>query len=208
MKKRALLLTAAMILALMLAGCGGGQAQPHPAETQAAEARAEETRAGGAGTAETQAVKDAASDLQAAKGVAFTTGTGSAAVEEEENSFLTEDLYDGIIRDEKDAQKALRGLFGRLGVEEDTVLEPVYIRPNEDGLVWYIFRQQMGVPPYRYLQQCRVHRAQELLRTTQQPVAEIAASVGLPDPVNFIRHFRSVTGTTPAKYRKETMRLP
>ena len=73
MKKRALLLTAAMILALMLAGCGGGQAQPHPAETQAAEARAEETRAGGAGTAETQAVKDAASDLQAAKGVAFTT---------------------------------------------------------------------------------------------------------------------------------------
>lgn len=71
-----------------------------------------------------------------------------------------------------------------------------------------LFRQQMGVPPYRYLQQCRVHRAQELLRTTQQPVGEIAASVGLPDPVNFIRHFRSITGTTPAKYRKETMRLP
>ena len=142
MKKRALLLTAAMILGLILAGCGGGQAQPQPAETQTAQM--EETKAVETGTAETQAAKDFAADLQAAKGVAFTTGTGSAAVEEEENSFLTEDLYDGIIRDENDAEEALRGLFGRLGVDEDTVLEPVYIRPNEDGLVWYIFRQLQG----------------------------------------------------------------
>ena len=142
MKKRALLLTAVMILALMLAGCGGGQAQPQPAGTQAAETQAEELLSGDAGTSGTQEAKGAASDLQSAKGAAFTTGTGSQ--EEEENNFLTEDLYDGIIRDEKDAEEALRSLFGRLGVEEDTVLEPVYIRPNEDGLVWYIFRQLQG----------------------------------------------------------------
>ena len=71
-----------------------------------------------------------------------------------------------------------------------------------------LFRQQMGVPPYRYLQQCRVNRAQELLRTTSGSVNEIAAQVGIPDPVNFIRHFRSITGTTPARYRRESLRLP
>lgn len=71
----------------------------------------------------------------------------------------------------------------------------------------HLFSQQMGVPPYRYLQQCRVNRAQNLLRTTDMPVSEIASSVGLPDPVNFIRHFRSITGTTPARYRKENTRL-
>ena len=71
-----------------------------------------------------------------------------------------------------------------------------------------LFRQQMGVPPYRYLQQCRVNRAQQLLRTTDLSVAEIGAQVGLPDPVNFIRHFRGITGMTPARYRRESMRLP
>ena len=71
----------------------------------------------------------------------------------------------------------------------------------------HLFKEQMGVPPYRYLQQCRVNRAQELLRTTDLTVAEIAARVGLPDPMNFIRHFRAITGTTPAKYRKDSMKL-
>ena len=142
MKKRAFYITTVLILILLLSGCGGGQAQTQPAGTQAAAAQTEETQAGEAGASGTQTAKDAVSDLQAAKGAAFTTG--SDIKEEEENNFLTEDLYDGIIRDEKDAEKALRGLFGRLGVEEDTVLEPIYIRPNEDGLVWYIFRQLQG----------------------------------------------------------------
>lgn len=71
----------------------------------------------------------------------------------------------------------------------------------------HIFRQQIGVPPYRYLHQCRIHRAQELLRSTTDAVAEIGAQVGYIDTVSFIRHFQSIVGTTPAKYRKESIRL-
>ena len=70
-----------------------------------------------------------------------------------------------------------------------------------------LFRQQMGVPPYHYLHQCRIQRAQELLRTTSRTVAEIGAQVGYADPVNFIRHFRDILGVTPAKYRRESIRL-
>lgn len=71
----------------------------------------------------------------------------------------------------------------------------------------HLFRQQMGVPPYRYLHQCRIQRAQELLRSTNDSVSEIAAQVGYMDSVSLIRHFQSIVGATPAKYRKESMRL-
>ena len=71
----------------------------------------------------------------------------------------------------------------------------------------HLFRQQMGVPPYRYLHQCRIQRAQELLRSTNDSVSEIAAQVGYMDSVSFIRHFQSIVGATPAKYRKESIRL-
>lgn len=71
----------------------------------------------------------------------------------------------------------------------------------------HLFRQQMGVPPYRYLHQCRIQRAQELLRSTNDSVSEIAAQVGYMDSVSFIRHFQSIVGATPAQYRKESIRL-
>lgn len=72
----------------------------------------------------------------------------------------------------------------------------------------HIFRQQMGMPPYRYLHHCRVNRAQALLRTTDLPVSEISARVGYADPVNFIRHFKMIAGCTPAGYRRDSIQLP
>lgn len=63
----------------------------------------------------------------------------------------------------------------------------------------HLFRRQMGVPPYRYLHQCRIQRAQELLRSTNDSVSEIAAQVGYMDSVSLIRHFQSIVGATPAK---------
>ena len=72
----------------------------------------------------------------------------------------------------------------------------------------HTFRQQMGLPPYKYMHHCRINHAQQLLRTTDAPVSEIGEQVGYTDPVNFIRQFRQITGTTPAKYRRESIQLP
>ncbi len=72
----------------------------------------------------------------------------------------------------------------------------------------HIFRHHMGIPPYKYMHHCRINHAQQLLRTSDEPVSIIGEMVGYPDPVNFIRQFRYITGTTPAKYRKESMQLP
>ena len=70
-----------------------------------------------------------------------------------------------------------------------------------------VFTRQMGMPPYRYMHACRIMDAQRLLRSTDRSVTQIAYDVGYSDSVNFIRHFRSITGTTPAKYRAESTRL-
>lgn len=71
-----------------------------------------------------------------------------------------------------------------------------------------LFRQQMGVPPYQYLHNCRINRAQQLLRTTNLTVSEVARHVGYGDPVNFIRHFKKLVGTTPSRYGTESVQLP
>jgi AraC-like DNA-binding protein len=70
-----------------------------------------------------------------------------------------------------------------------------------------LFSMQVGMPPYRYLHMCRINNAQHLLRATDRPVSAIAFEVGYADTVNFIRHFRAATGTTPGKYRDDSIRL-
>lgn len=71
-----------------------------------------------------------------------------------------------------------------------------------------LFHQQMGMPPYKYLQHCRINCARHMLRTSGLTVAEIAAQVGYGDAVSFIRHFKSITGMTPAQYRRDSVQLP
>lgn len=70
-----------------------------------------------------------------------------------------------------------------------------------------LFEKQIGMPPYRYLHLCRIHRAQELLRDTDGTLSQIAEQVGYADPSVFIRHFRSFHGTTPGEYRKNCILL-
>ena len=50
----------------------------------------------------------------------------------------------------------------------------------------------------------RIDSAQHLLRVTDKSMEEICALVGYADPAAFYKAFRLYTGTTPAKYRKQT----
>ncbi len=68
-----------------------------------------------------------------------------------------------------------------------------------------LFTSQLGIPPYRYLNMCRVNRAQVLLRTTQLSVAQIAEEVGYSDPAILIRHFKYFHTVTPSVYRRENV---
>lgn len=65
------------------------------------------------------------------------------------------------------------------------------------------FRRTAGIPPHRYLILRRIHRAKELLMHSGQSIAEIAYAVGFSSQSQLTAHFRRLTGTTPAQFRRE-----
>jgi AraC-like DNA-binding protein len=64
------------------------------------------------------------------------------------------------------------------------------------------FRAATGLPPIAYLIQLRINRAAALLRTTTEPVTEIAFRVGFNDSNYFIRQFTKLMGCPPRSYRQ------
>jgi AraC-like DNA-binding protein len=63
------------------------------------------------------------------------------------------------------------------------------------------FQAATGESPIAYLIQIRVNRAADRLRTTSDPVTDVAFAVGFKDSNYFARQFRRVTGVTPRAYR-------
>lgn len=64
------------------------------------------------------------------------------------------------------------------------------------------FRAMLNTTPIQYVKQLRLHRAAELLLSTRESVAEIAARCGFQDPSYFTRSFREVYRRTPSEYRE------
>lgn len=63
------------------------------------------------------------------------------------------------------------------------------------------FRQAIGKSPMQYLQQIRIENAQELLKTSNLSIAEVAYSVGYPDNSYFSALFRRTISVSPKEYR-------
>ncbi|MFI6424337.1 helix-turn-helix domain-containing protein [Promicromonospora sp. NPDC050880] len=64
------------------------------------------------------------------------------------------------------------------------------------------FRAATGGGVVEYVKRLRMARACELLITTELPVADIARSVGYPDPFYFSRQFRTVHACSPTAFRQ------
>lgn len=65
-----------------------------------------------------------------------------------------------------------------------------------------LFKKQLGITPYQYLEHYRILQARILLCQTRMTVADIAATVGYKSTSNFILYFKKHIGTTPAAYRR------
>ena len=65
-----------------------------------------------------------------------------------------------------------------------------------------LFRQQTGYAPIDYFIRLRMHRACQLLDTTDMSVKAIAATLGYEDPLYFSRLFRKVNERPPLEYRR------
>lgn len=64
-----------------------------------------------------------------------------------------------------------------------------------------LFCRVTGMPPIKYLNLKRLEKAQELLLTTNQTLAEIASGVGFEDVFYFSRLFKKYLKVAPKQYR-------
>ncbi len=64
-------------------------------------------------------------------------------------------------------------------------------------------RARCGCSPRAHLERLRLERAAYALRTSDLPVAAVAAAAGYADPFHFARAFRRVHGTSPSGFRGE-----
>lgn len=63
------------------------------------------------------------------------------------------------------------------------------------------FRRSVGMSPHAYILSRRIARAQDLLRRTDLPLAEVALRCGFADQAHFTTAFRRATGETPRRWR-------
>ena len=67
----------------------------------------------------------------------------------------------------------------------------------------HAFKRSVGVAPYRWLMQRRVVRAQEMLRSGKQKVADVALACGFADQSHLVRTFLKSVGTTPGRWQRQ-----
>lgn len=66
-----------------------------------------------------------------------------------------------------------------------------------------LFKQSFGEPPHRYVTRQRIERAKRMLAQGERSVAEIGFEVGFGESSSFTAAFRKMTGTTPARFRRQ-----
>ena len=64
-----------------------------------------------------------------------------------------------------------------------------------------LFKRETGLPPHEFLIQHRIEKAKESL-ANQASVLETAMDTGFFDQSHFGRHFKRITGKSPAAYRR------
>ncbi|WP_454620295.1 helix-turn-helix domain-containing protein [Bradyrhizobium cenepequi] len=65
-----------------------------------------------------------------------------------------------------------------------------------------LFFRATGLTPHQYLLKQRVSAAQEMLRTTDKSIVDIALSVGFSTQAHFTTVFKRIVGQTPLKWRE------
>lgn len=87
--------------------------------------------------------------------------------------------------------------FGRITLNElaqEVALSPYYFLR--------VFRLEVGMPPYTYLESVRVRHAQRLIKAGK-PLAEVAIEVGFSSQSHLTRLFKKIIGVTPGQYAQQ-----
>lgn len=88
--------------------------------------------------------------------------------------------------------------FSNRGITLASLGELFHFNPN---YLSYTFKEYMHVGIAAYLRQKRLHKACELLVSSDMLIKDVALSVGFEDALYFERCFRKYIGQTPTEYR-------
>lgn len=66
-----------------------------------------------------------------------------------------------------------------------------------------LFKKSIGVAPMKYAMSLKMSAASDLLRTSTEPLAAIAARVGFADEYHFAKRFKQWSGTPPGAFRQQ-----
>ncbi len=136
----------ALLLAAAVSGCGGKQQIKDTAEETTAVM--EQTAEAETAEAESSAAETSAAVRETPAAAPKTGGVKIVKPKKPSDgsplTFIGEPFYEGKIEDSDDALDAVMSVIDLLGGDENTVLEPIVIRPNEDGVVYYTFQQLEG----------------------------------------------------------------
>ena len=75
-----------------------------------------------------------------------------------------------------------------------------YVNISEDYLT-RIFKKDMGLSPWDYLNRYRVQLATEMLTQTGSTINEVASATGFQDQAYFCRVFKKIKGVSPGQVR-------
>ena len=64
------------------------------------------------------------------------------------------------------------------------------------------FKQSLGLPPLAYVMSRRVERAKVMMRSTREPLSEIALACGFADHSHLTRSFHRRLGMSPGSWRR------
>ena len=64
------------------------------------------------------------------------------------------------------------------------------------------FKASFGVSPHAYIMRRRIERAKRLMRTSNEPLVQIALTCGLSDQAHLSRAFRRAEGCSPSTWRR------
>ena len=66
-----------------------------------------------------------------------------------------------------------------------------------------VFKAHTDYSPQQYIERQRIRKAKDLIAFTEEPLQEISLKCGYAYESHFYKSFVKITGTTPAKYKKE-----
>ena len=73
------------------------------------------------------------------------------------------------------------------------------------GQLFRAFKISVGVTPFHYIGRRRLELACTMIRTTREPLSQIALACGVCDQAHLCKLFRRMIGTSPSDWRREQL---